>query len=130
MEDIIPSYIHTVAALQAQNAKMLRVVADIHDATGNTSAAAERRQQASAILAAVQERLYVQGQGVFATLYPSNASNPGKRVAVRTCLDFMYLPPLALNRMNTIIVLFSEAFQNVDAGDSDGSTTPQTCMYQ
>ena len=89
--ECIPSYIHTVAALQAQNAKMLRVVADIHDATGNTSAAAERRQQASAILAAVQERLYVQGQGVFATLYPSNASNTDKRVAVRTCLDFMYL---------------------------------------
>ena len=82
----------TVAALQAQNAKMLRVVADIHDATGNMSAAAERRQQASAILAAIQEKLYVQGQGVFATLYPSNASKTQhKRVAVRTCLDFMDL---------------------------------------
>ena len=40
-----PSDTHTVAALQAQNAKMLRVVAILHDAAGNATLAALRRRQ-------------------------------------------------------------------------------------
>ena len=70
---------------------MLRVVAGLHDASGNATAAAERRRQADAIAAAVESRLYVKGKGYFGTLYPSNATAPAKVVPVRTCLDFMYV---------------------------------------
>ena len=89
--ECIPTYTHTVAALQAQNARMLRVVAGLHDASGNATAAAERRRQADAIAAAVESQLYVKGKGYFGTLYPGNATAPAKVVPVRTCLDFMYV---------------------------------------
>jgi hypothetical protein len=84
--ECIPTYTHTVAALQAQNARMLRVVAELHEAAGNHTAAAERRRQAAAIAAAVEQRLYVKGKGYFGTLQPN-----GTVLAVRTCLDFMYV---------------------------------------
>lgn len=70
---------------------MLRVVADLHDATGNTTAAAERRRQAAAIAAAVESQLYVKGKGYFGTVYPASEGAPAKVVPVRTCLDFMYV---------------------------------------
>ena len=78
---------HTVAALQAQNARMLRVVADLHEAAGNNTAAAERRHQASEIADAVENQLYIKGKGYFGTLQPNGTVLP-----VRTCLDFMYAP--------------------------------------
>jgi hypothetical protein len=37
---------------------MLRVVADLHEAAGNTTAAAERRHQESAIAASFEPILY------------------------------------------------------------------------
>ena len=58
MHDAAVADTHTVAALQAQNARMLRVVADLHEAAGNTTAAAERRHQESAIAASFEPILY------------------------------------------------------------------------
>ena len=81
--ECIPSYVHTVAALQAQNAKMLRVVATN---TADQAQAAVWRQQAAAIATAVEKNLYVQGKGYFGSLYPN-----GSVVGVQTCLDFMYV---------------------------------------
>mmetsp|Transcript_93384 Transcript_93384/g.237707 ORF Transcript_93384/g.237707 Transcript_93384/m.237707 type:complete len:444 (+) Transcript_93384:1-1332(+) len=87
--ECIPTYVHTTAALQAQNVHMLRSVARLREVEQNISAAARLRELSDHVAGAMKSQLYVAGPdgGFFGTVYPN-----GSLVTVRTCLDFMYVP--------------------------------------
>lgn len=79
--ECVPSYSHKVAALNAANAWMNRVLADIMTRRGNTAEAQQRRAVAQSIADAVMT-LYLPG-GYFACRQPD-----GSPVPVQHCYDF------------------------------------------
>jgi hypothetical protein len=80
--ECVPTYINEVASFNAANVWMMRRVADIEQAEGNTARAAELRAKAAKLLPAVLA-LYEPGQGVWDAL-----QNDGSRVQVRHVFDF------------------------------------------
>jgi len=80
--ECVPTYINEVASFNAANVWMMRRVADIQDAEGNTARAADLRAKAAKLLPAVLA-LYEPGQGVWDAL-----QNDGSRVQVRHVFDF------------------------------------------
>ncbi len=80
--ECVPTYINEVASFNAANVWMMRRVADIENAEGNSARAAELRAKAAQLLPAVLA-LYEPGQGVWDALH-----NDGSRVQVRHVFDF------------------------------------------
>eukprot|EP00048_Salpingoeca_helianthica_P004324 m.75816 g.75816 ORF g.75816 m.75816 type:complete len:782 (-) comp13146_c0_seq1:57-2402(-) len=83
--ECVPSYIHRVAAFNAANVWMMRMLAGLYAARGNTTHAAALRADATALAAAVQT-LYVPGAGYWRAQYPN-----GTAVAVRHVVDLVYV---------------------------------------
>lgn len=80
--ECVPTYINEVASFNAANVWMMRRVAEIEEAEGNTARANELRAKANRLLRAVLA-LYEPGQGVWDALH-----NDGSRVQVRHVFDF------------------------------------------
>lgn len=80
--ECVPTYINEVASFNAADVWMMRRVAEIEEAQGNTARAAELRAKASRLLPAVLA-LYEPGQGVWDALH-----DDGSRVQVRHVFDF------------------------------------------
>ena len=80
--ECVPTYINEVASFNAANVWMMRRVAEIEEANGNSRRAAELREKASRLLPAVLA-LYVPDQGVWDALHGN-----GSRVEVRHVFDF------------------------------------------
>ncbi|MDE3059310.1 MAG: hypothetical protein KGJ59_15280, partial [Bacteroidota bacterium] len=80
--ECVPTYINEVASFNAASVWMMRRVAEIQSAEGNSARAKELRSDADTLLQAVLT-LYVPGQGVWDALH-----NDGKRVDVRHVFDF------------------------------------------
>ena len=80
--ECVPTYINQVASFNAANIWMMRRVAEIEEAEGNTARAAELRAKAARLLPAVLA-LYEPGQGVWDTLH-----DDGSRVQARHVFDF------------------------------------------
>ena len=80
--ECVPTYINEVASFNSANVWMMRRVAEIEEAEGNTVRAAELRAKASQLLPAVLA-LYEPGQGVWDALH-----DDGSRVQVRHVFDF------------------------------------------
>lgn len=78
----VTNYVNQVPSLNAANVWMMREVAALRQARGESSAAARLSQQADQLAARVLD-LYVPGQGVWETVH-----NDGKRVPVRHVYDF------------------------------------------
>ncbi|MFK4791002.1 hypothetical protein [Microbacterium sp. ZW T5_56] len=80
--ECVSSYTHEVASLNAANVWSMRAAADLLDLHGDTTASAELRAQADALVPEVTGR-YVPGTGVFAAGQPD-----GTLLPVRHCYDF------------------------------------------
>ncbi|HEY1787631.1 MAG TPA: hypothetical protein VGJ73_05720 [Verrucomicrobiae bacterium] len=80
--ECVPTYINEVASFNAANVWMMRRMAQIEEAEGNTARAAELRTKSSRLLPAVLA-LYEPGQGVWDALH-----DDGSRVQVRHVFDF------------------------------------------
>jgi len=80
--ECVPTYIHEVPSFNAANVWMMRRVAAIDEAQGNSAAAAELRAEADRLLPAVLA-LYEPGQGVWDSLH-----RDGTRVQMRHVFDF------------------------------------------
>jgi hypothetical protein len=78
-----PAYEHRVPSFNAANVYMLRRTADYLQSAGHTGRAAELRDEAGKMSAAVLD-LYVPGEGVWTAL-----SLDGKRNQLRHCFDYI-----------------------------------------
>jgi hypothetical protein len=78
-----PTYIHQVASLNAANVGMMRMVADLLEWRGDARGAAELRQDAKTLAAAVL-KLYVPVEGVWNCAQPD-----GRLIKVRHVYDFV-----------------------------------------
>jgi len=78
-----PTYMHQVASLNAANVGMMRMLAALLEGRGDTVGAAELRQDAKALAAAVL-KLYVPGEGVWNCAQPD-----GRLFKVRHVYDFI-----------------------------------------
>ena len=81
--ECVPTYIHAVASLNAANVGMMRAFADLTESRGEGGEAAQLREAAKHLAAAVL-LLYVPGQGVWDCLQPD-----GKHQGVRHVYDFI-----------------------------------------
>jgi len=86
-----PTYIHSVASLNAADVYMLRRTADYQEEAGNVVRARELRGKAAQLLPAVMA-LYEPGQGVWNTM-----DTAGKKVPVRHCYDY-FMTAMALEK--------------------------------
>ena len=82
--EAVPTYQHAVASFNAANAWMLRSLADLLEARGDTRGATSCRKDADAITLAVLA-LYVDGKGFWRARYPN-----GTATAVRHVIDYAY----------------------------------------
>ena len=80
--ECVPTYIHEVPSFNAANVWMMRRLAAIYAAEGNSGRAEELRSEAKTLLAAVLN-LYEPGQGVFDSLH-----RDGTRVQMRHVFDY------------------------------------------
>jgi len=80
--ECVPTYIHEVPSFNAANVWMMRRIAAIYEAEGNSGRAEKLRSEAKTLLAAVLD-LYEPGEGVFDSLH-----RDGTRVQMRHVFDF------------------------------------------
>jgi hypothetical protein len=80
--ECVPTYIHKVPSFNAANVWMMRELANILEAKGDTVEARSLRDQANTMVGAVMT-LYQPGKGVWASLH-----RDGTRVEMRHCYDF------------------------------------------
>ena len=79
--EMVPTYIHALPSLNFAKAGMLLSIGDLEPDLAKSAQA-----EAEATIAEAVQAMYVQGEGVWASVYPN-----GSRVAVRTCADFAYI---------------------------------------
>jgi hypothetical protein len=80
--ECVPTYIHKVPSFNSADVWMMRELAGILDAVGESDEAREMRVEADAMVKAVMT-LYIPGTGVWASLH-----RDGSRVEMRHCYDF------------------------------------------
>jgi hypothetical protein len=80
--ECVPTYIHKVPSFNSADVWMMRELAGILEAVGESDEAREMRAEADAMVKAVMT-LYVPGTGVWASLH-----RDGSRVEMRHCYDF------------------------------------------
>lgn len=101
-----PMYINRVPSFNAANVWMMRIVADYYELDGDDVRAAELRQWADEIAAAVLQ-LYKPGDGVWYALH-----RDGQKVELRHCYDFVcvgeFMSPDLTDQMKQEMVDFVE----------------------
>ncbi len=82
--EVVSTYIHEVAGMNAGNVSSMRFVAELLDKRGRGQQAASLRADATALARRINEVLYVQGKGWWRCGQPDGSFNE-----VRHCYDFI-----------------------------------------
>jgi hypothetical protein len=82
--EVVSTYLHEVAGMNANNVHSMRVVADLHERRGNGRRARELRAEAKALAERINRLLYVNGKGYWRCGQPDGSFNE-----VRHCYDFL-----------------------------------------
>lgn len=82
--EVVSTYIHEVAGMNAGNVSSMRFVADLLDRSGRSQEAAQLRSEASALAKRINDLLYVKGKGWWCCGQPD-----GSFIEVRHCYDFL-----------------------------------------
>jgi len=82
--EVVSTYIHEVAGMNAGNVSSMRFVAELLEKKGRSQQAAELRADAKALAQRINELLYVDGKGWWKCGQPD-----GTFVEVRHCYDFL-----------------------------------------
>ncbi len=82
--EVVSTYLHEVAGMNANNVHSMRVVADMHERRGNSARARELRGEAKTLADRINRQLYVNGRGFWRCGQPDGSFNE-----VRHCYDFL-----------------------------------------
>ena len=82
--EVVSTYLHEVAGMNAGNVHSMRVVADLNERRGNAARARELRVEAKALAERINRLLYVNGKGYWRCGQPDDTFNE-----VRHCYDFL-----------------------------------------
>lgn len=82
--EVVSTYLHETAGMNAGNVSSMRFVADLLERRGNSSQASQLRTEAKALAQRINEKLYVAEKGWWKCGYPD-----GSFVEVRHCYDFL-----------------------------------------
>jgi hypothetical protein len=82
--EVVSTYLHEVAGMNAGNVHSMRVVADMHERRGNGGRAAQLRAEANSMAERINQLLYVKGKGFWRCGQPDGTFNE-----VRHCYDFL-----------------------------------------
>jgi hypothetical protein len=82
--EVVSTYIHEVAGMNAGNVSSMRFVAELLDKRGRSQQAAQLRSEAAALAQRINEVLYVKGKGWWRCGQPDGSFNE-----VRHCYDFI-----------------------------------------
>jgi len=82
--EVVSTYLHEVAGMNANNVRAMRVVADLHERRGNTARARELRTEAKTLADRINRLLYAEGKGYWRCGQPDGSFNE-----VRHCYDFL-----------------------------------------
>lgn len=82
--EVVSTYLHETAGMNAGNVASMRFVADLFERRGDSSRASQLRSEAKALAQRINEKLYVDGKGWWKCGYPD-----GSFVEVRHCYDFL-----------------------------------------
>jgi hypothetical protein len=82
--EVVSTYLHEVAGMNAGNVHSMRVVAELHERRGNAARAKQLRAEASRLAERINRLLYVSGKGYWRCGQPDGAFNE-----VRHCYDFL-----------------------------------------
>jgi len=82
--EVVSTYIHEVAGMNAGNVSSMRFVAELLDKRGRGQQAAQLRSEAAALAQRINEVLYVNGKGWWRCGQPDGSFNE-----VRHCYDFI-----------------------------------------
>ena len=84
LSEVIGTYEHEVAGMNAGNVSSMRFVADLLERRGDSTGAARLRSEATALAKRINEKLYVAGKGWWRCGQPDGSFNE-----VRFCYDFL-----------------------------------------
>lgn len=82
--EVVSTYLHEVAGMNANNVHSMRVVADMYERRGNGARASELRAEAKSLAERINRLLYVKGKGHWRCGQPNATFNE-----VRHCYDFL-----------------------------------------
>jgi len=82
--EVVSTYLHEVAGMNAGNVHSMRIVADLHERRGSAARAKELRGEAKALAERINRLLYVNGKGYWRCGQPDGTFNE-----VRHCYDFL-----------------------------------------
>lgn len=82
--EVVSTYLHEVAGMNAGNVHSMRVVADMHERRGNGVRAGQLRTEAKSLADRINQLLYVNGKGFWRCGQPDGTFNE-----VRHCYDFL-----------------------------------------
>ena len=82
--EVVSTYLHEVAGMNANNVHSMRVVANMHTRRGNMACAQQLRSEAKALADRINRELYVTGKGYWRCRQPDGSFNE-----VRHCYDFL-----------------------------------------
>lgn len=82
--EVVSTYLHEVAGMNANNVHAMRAVAAMHERRGNGARAQQLRAEAKALADRINRLLYVNGKGYWRCGQPDGSFNE-----VRHCYDFL-----------------------------------------
>jgi hypothetical protein len=82
--EVVSTYLHEVAGMNANNVHSMRAVAEMHEHRGNGARAQQLRAEAKALAERINRQLYVDGKGFWRCAQPDGSFNE-----VRHCYDFL-----------------------------------------
>ena len=82
--EVVSTYLHEVAGMNAGNVRSMRIVADLHERRGNSARARQLRGEAKALAGRISRLLYVDGKGYWRCGQPDGTFNE-----VQHCYDFL-----------------------------------------
>lgn len=82
--EVVSTYLHEVAGMNANNVHSMRAVAEMHERRGNSARARELRAEAKGLADRINQMLYVKGKGYWRCGQPDGSFNE-----VRHCYDFL-----------------------------------------
>jgi hypothetical protein len=82
--EVVSTYLHEVAGMNAGNVRSMRVIADLYERRGNLARAKQLRGEATDLAERINRLLYVEGKGYWRCGQPD-----GTFSEVRHCYDFL-----------------------------------------
>ena len=123
--EVVSTYLHEVAGMNAGNVSSMRFVAALAERRGDAGQARELRAKSNELAKRINQLLYVEGKGWWQARQPDGSSNE-----VRHCYDFLavaesMLPDLSPTQKAEMIRFFELELRSkkwmraLSAGDSD-----------